>query len=326
MTYKEVLNLPKIELHCHLDGSISQDCLEFLLERKITPDDLQVDDCCDSLSTYLKKFSLPLSAIQTYDGLKAAAFDVIRQASEENVQYMEIRFAPLLSVSENLSAEHVMEAVIRGIHEGYRHYGVYAQIIVCAMRHHTSADNFSLLPLVSRHLGKGVCALDLAGDEAKYPMSKFTSLFAEAKRYGIPFTIHAGECGSVNNVIRAVRCGASRIGHGIALRGHSSEITFCKDMGIGIEMCPISNMQTKAIPDKRKYPLREFLDSGLLVTINTDNRTVSNTSLTRELQWIQKEYGIEDSEILQMQMNAIDVSFAPEHIKRALRRKFAERQ
>ena len=323
MTHKEVLNLPKIELHCHLDGSISQECLEFLLGRNISSQELEVSNDCDSLKTYLEKFKLPIAAIQTPDGLRAATFDLLRQASNENVRYIEIRFAPLLSVNKRFTADQVLDAVIEGIQEGYRRFGIRSQIIVCLMRHHSLSDNFSLLYLVKRYLGKGVCAIDLAGDEAAYPMNKFKDVFYEAKRMGIPFTIHAGECGSLENVIEAVQCGAQRIGHGIALRGHQEEINFCKERGIGIEMCPISNLQTKAVRSKAEYPLREFLDNGLLATINTDNRTVSNTRITKELLWIQSEYGITDQELIQLQKNAIEVSFASETLKEELRQLFA---
>lgn len=121
----------------------------------------------------------------------------------------------------------------------------------------------------------------------------------------------------------SVKYGAKRIGHGIALRGHQEEINFCKEHGIGIEMCPISNLQTKAVRSKAEYPLREFLDNGLLATINTDNRTVSNTRITKELLWIQNEYGITDQELIQLQKNAIEVSFASETLKEELRQLFA---
>ena len=127
------------------------------------------------------------------------------------------------------------------------------------------------------YLGNGVCAADLAGAEAIYPMSEFMELFGQAKKLGMPFTIHAGECGNVQNILDSVEAGALRIGHGIAMRG--------------------------------QYPLREFLDNGIKVTINTDNRTVSNTTMTKELQFIQEHYRITDEEIRLMMINAVDTAF-----------------
>lgn len=161
------------------------------------------------------------------------------------------------------------------------------------------------------YLGNGVCAADLAGAEAIYPMSEFMELFGQAKKLGMPFTIHAGECGNVQNILDSVEAGALRIGHGIAMRGNSEVQKMIREKGIGVEMCPISNLQTKAVESESQYPLREFLDNGIKVTINTDNRTVSNTTMTKELQFIQEHYRITDEEIRLMMINAVDTAFIP---------------
>ena len=159
------------------------------------------------------------------------------------------------------------------------------------------------------YLGNGVCAADLAGAEAIYPMSEFMELFGQAKKLGMPFTIHAGECGNVQNILDSVEAGALRIGHGIAMQGNSEVQKMIREKGIGVEMCPISNLQTKAVESESQYPLREFLDNGIKVTINTDNRTVSNTTMTKELQFIQEHYRITDEEIRLMMINAVDTAF-----------------
>ena len=159
------------------------------------------------------------------------------------------------------------------------------------------------------YLGNGVCAADLAGAEAIYPMSEFMELFGQAKKLGMPFTIHAGECGNVQNILDSVEAGALRIGHGIAMRGNSEVQKMIREKGIGVEMCPISNLQTKAVESESQYPLREFLDNGIKVTVNTDNRTVSNTTMTKELQFIQEHYRITDEEIRLMMRNAVDTAF-----------------
>ena len=159
------------------------------------------------------------------------------------------------------------------------------------------------------YLGNGVCAADLAGAEAIYPMSEFMELFGQAKKLGMPFTIHAGECGNVQNILDSVEAGALRIGHGIAMRGNSEVQKMIREKGIGVEMCPISNLQTKAVESESQYPIREFLDHGVRVTVNTDNRTVSNTTMTIELQFIQEHYRITDEEIRLMMINAVDTAF-----------------
>ena len=152
-------------------------------------------------------------------------------------------------------------------------------------------------------------------------MTEFMNLFQNARRIGMPFTIHAGECGSAENIKNAVDAGAARIGHGIAMRGHADLIRELAQKKIGIEMCPISNLQTKAVPGAEAYPLREFIDGKLLVTVNTDNRTVSNTTMTKELEFIQKMYNITDEEILLMMKNAADVAFTDDAVREKLYRK-----
>ena len=121
-------------------------------------------------------------------------------------------------------------------------------------------------------------------------------------------------------IIDSVEAGAGRIGHGIAMRGHGDLIKELAGKGIGIEMCPISNLQTKAVAGPEEYPIREFLDGGLKVTVNTDNRTVSDTTMTKELEFIQKTYGIRDDEILCLMKNAADVAFATDSVKDKLYR------
>ena len=178
-----------------------------------------------------------------------------------------------------------------------------------------------MFQIVREYLGDGVCAADLAGAEALYPMSEFIDVFETVKKLGMPFTLHAGECGNVQNIIDSVEAGAGRIGHGIAMRGHRELQSELAKKGIGIEMCPISNLQTKAVQSTAEYPLREFLDAGLKVSINTDNRTVSNTSLTKELEFVQKTYGVSDEEIRKMMQNAVGTAFARDDVKERLQKK-----
>ena len=166
-----------------------------------------------------------------------------------------------------------------------------------------------MIKTAREYLGYGVCAADLAGAEAAYPMAQFMELFQNTRKLEMPFTLHAGECGSVQNIVDAVKAGAGRIGHGIAMRGNSEVQKMIREKGIGVEMCPISNLQTKAVESESQYPLREFLDNGIKVTINTDNRTVSNTTMTKELQFIQEHYRITDEEIRLMMRNAVDTAF-----------------
>lgn len=318
MNREQLLELPKIDLHCHLDGSLTRHSMEKLLGRRVEEEEIRVSDDCKSLAEYLEKFDLPLQCLQTAEGLEEASREFLVEASKDNLIYVEVRFAPLLSVNESLTCEQVIEAVLKGLKKGRELCGTDYNVIACAMRHHTRKQNLSMFHAAREFLGQGVCALDLAGNEAAFPMKDFKELFAEAAGLGFPFTLHAGECGSAQNIVDSVECGARRIGHGIAMSGQAEVMELCRRQQVGIEMCPISNLQTKAVTDKSRYPMREFLDAGLSVTINTDNRTVSHTSLTREMEFVQREYGISDEELLVMTRNAAECCFADEATKEKL--------
>ena len=283
--------------------------MESQLGRRVQPEELSVSDDCTSLAEYLEKFSLPGQCIMDEKGLEAAGYDVLRTMSQENVRYAEIRFAPLLSETSGMNCRAVIEAVLKGLERGRADFGTEFGVITCAMRHHSQEDNSRMIKTAREYLGYGVCAADLAGAEAAYPMAQFMELFQNTRKLEMPFTLHAGECGSVQNIVDSVKAGAGRIGHGIAMRGNSEVQKMIREKGIGVEMCPISNLQTKAVESERQYPLREFLDNGIKVTINTDNRTVSNTTMTKELQFIQEHYRITDEEIRLMMRNAVDTAF-----------------
>lgn len=315
MTLKELTALPKVELHCHLDGSLSHSLLEKKLGREIKKEELSVSTSCGSLAEYLEKFSLPGQCLMDEEGLKEAGYDVLKSMHQEKVCYAEIRFAPLLSETPDMGCRTVIESLLQGLEQGKKEFGIEYGVITCAMRHHSQEENWRMIKTAREFLGAGVCAADLAGGEAAYPMCEFMELFKNTKKIGMPFTLHAGECGSVQNVLDSVEAGAKRIGHGIALRGHREAQDFVRKNGAALELCPISNLQTKAVNSTREYPLREFLDAGLKVTINTDNRTVSDTTLSRELQFIQETYGILDEEIFRMMEFAAEAAFADDSTK-----------
>lgn len=323
MTHNSFIsNMPKIDLHCHLDGSFSPEFIRKALKLPAIDDQLitklKAPADCSSLTQYLTCFDLPISAIQTKENIINGVLDVLSQASSENVKYMEIRFAPTCSVNENLSLTDIYEAAIAGTKLGLEKYGIYSNIILCAMRHHQPDTNLKVLESMADYVGHGICGLDIAGDESQFPNQLFQELFSKAKDMGIPFTIHSGECGSTENVKLACQYGAKRIGHGIALIHDINLMQDIKSAGIGLELCPTSNFQTRAWSDMSTYPLRDFLDYGLLGTINTDNRTVSNTNMTTELTLAESKLNIREEDLLTIYKNSVEISFADDNIKHKL--------
>lgn len=314
----------KLDLHCHLDGSIPLDGIRSLAQiagveipesKEQLKKLLQAPEDCKSLAEYLKRFELPLSCLISEESFKEAAYQVMRQAAGENVKYMELRFAPLLSATQELSARKIVESALEGIKKAEEEFEIKGNLILCAMRHMPWEKNIEVVRLVREYLGAGVCALDLAGDEAAFPVMQQKEIFQEASKYKVPFTIHAGECNSAQSVEDAISLGAERIGHGIAMIHNPELRKVCRRNRIGVEMCPVSNLQTKAVSSIQEYPFRQFWNEGVLVTVNTDNRTVSDTNIEKELNVLEKNGQLDQSQRKQLMRNSIEVSFAEDAIK-----------
>lgn len=319
--------LPKAELHCHLDGSLPAHTVRRMgkqagLALPETEEELAaaltVPADCRSLKEYLNCFSLPISCLQTYDALYTAAYDTAKAAFEEGTIYLELRFAPAFSAHEGFTQEDVVRAVRDGLKKAEADLGMYTGILLCGMRHFEPEKNLEIPVLAEKFLGDGVCGIDLAGDEKAYPPELHSKMFSLASEMEIPFTIHGGECHSAENVRTCVLMGARRIGHGIAMAGAKEIEELCRERDVAVELCPTSNFQTKAVEKKSDYPIRRFLEQGLAVTVNTDNRTVSGTSMTEELYLLHSQFGLTKEEAVQVTENAVRAAFAREEVKKAL--------
>lgn len=314
--------LPKIDLHCHIDGSFSTDFVKNTLSLNITSEELasrlQAPDICSGLAEYLERFDLPISCMQAPQDISDGIYDIIQNAAKENTKYIELRFAPTCSLNDNQDYKKIYEAAIKGSQKALKDFKIHSSIIVCAMRHHSEEQNLAVLKSAREYLGYGICALDLAGDEAAFPNTDFDYLFKEAKRIDMPFTIHSGECQSVENVRYALHAGAKRVGHGIALIKDTELIKECQKSHLGLELCPTSNYQTRAVEASDTYPLKAFLNNNLLATVNTDNRTVSNTTMTNELTLITKQMDITPDDLATLYKNSVEISFADDNLKNEL--------
>ena len=315
-------NMPKLDLHCHLDGSLSTKFVKYASGNDLDVAELlkklQAPPNCTSLSEYLTCFDLPISCLQTKNHITNSVLDVLEQASSENVKYIELRFAPTCSLNDELSYADIYEAAIEGSRLGLEKYNIHSNIIACAMRHHDITTNLEVLKSSREFLGHGICAIDLAGDEAAFNNTLFIDLFSEARRLEMPFTIHSGECGSSDNVKLALEFGACRVGHGIALIKDTMLMQECRKHRLGLELCPTSNYQTRAVMPGDTYPLSFFLKNGLLATINTDNRTVSNTTSSNELKYIVERFEIKEEDLITLYKNSVEISFANDNLKNDL--------
>ncbi|MHC5247351.1 adenosine deaminase [Enterococcus sp. LJL90] len=326
---REILQqLPKVELHCHLDGSLSQKLLQKLAEQAGLPQALVkeavVPENCESLADYLRCFDVVLPLLQTAENLTLAAIDVIEQAASENICYLEIRFAPELHREKGLSLAEVITAVAAGVKQGEALFDIHVNLLICGMRHHETAVNQAVFQAAADSVKEKVVGVDFAGDEANYPPAEFGDFLAFAKQHNLQITLHAGECGCPRNVVESIQLGAKRIGHGVAIKDDVAAQDFCREQQVLIELCPTSNLQTKAVASIAEYPFRQFFDSGLLCSINTDNRGVSQTNLTQEYQFLVEHFALTQAEMQQLNLQALTHSFAAEAVKKELAEKITK--
>lgn len=320
-----------IDLHVHLDGAITVEIAKKLAELQNidlgTNDDkelekmLTVPEDCKSLNDFLECFELPLSLMQTYEGPKQAAYLVAQDMYEQGVVYAEIRYAPQYHKQQGMTQEDAINAVLEGVNES----SLKANIILCIMRGEgNEEENLETLELAKKYLVEdgGVVGLDLAGAEALYPTENYRELFEKAYEYDIPFTIHAGEADGPESVRAAIEFGARRIGHGVRIYEDEDVVRLVKEKGIYLEMCPTSSRQTVAIEDMSKYPLMYYISQGINVIISTDDPAIEGTTIAKEFDYVEKEFGMTASQKKTAIANAIDAAFTSEAVKQDLRKEF----
>lgn len=305
--------MKKIELHVHLDGSLNPAEVNKIMNKETR--ELLIAKNQDNLEDYLKTFDLPIKLLQSRANLinfsKALANDLYK----DEVIYAEVRFCPLFHTNV-LSPEEVIESVL----EGFKMVPeIKINLILCMMRQYSMDKNLEIVKLAKKYLKNGVIGLDLAGDEARYKTATFRQLFEIIKIDNIPFTIHAGEADGKESIDLAIEYGAKRIGHGIRSIESEETIEKLKENNITLEVCPTSNIDTGVYETMDEYPLKQLIDSGVKITINTDNRTVSNTTLEKEYQLLKENFKLSEKDLIQFNLNAIEASFISESQKAELK-------
>ena len=319
-----------IDLHLHFDGSLlPRTVLELAREQGIRlpaeePDELKLfltaPEDCKSLNEYLEKFDLPLLVLQTKEAVRKGMYTLVSSLKEQGMLYAEIRFAPQLHTRKGLSQEQVVKAAVLGMQEAMAGSFFKAKLILCCMRGADNREeNLQTVRTAAAFLGRGVAAVDLAGAEALYPTADYEEVFALARELSVPFTIHAGEADGAESVEAAIRMGASRVGHGVRAGEDARLLEELRERRIPLEMCPSSNVQTKAVPSLLEHPILEFLRKGLIVTVNTDNMTVSDTTVEREFGLLREKLGMTREEHRQLLLNAADAAFLTEEERWRLR-------
>lgn len=314
--------LPKTDLHVHLDGSIRISTIfELAKKQKVklpadTEEKLKKIVCCDedckSLDEYLRAFDVTLSVMQTEEALIRTAFELAEDAAKENIRYLEVRYSPILHTQKGLKLTVISDAVLKGLRKAEKKYNIRTGVIICGIRNMDPDKSLRLAKLAVAYKNKGVIGFDLAGAEYNYPAKDHMEAFYLALNNNINITIHAGEAYGPKSIHEALHyCGTHRIGHGTRLIEDGDLLNYVNDHRIPLEICLKSNMHTKSVPSLKQHPLNFYLDYGMRVTINTDNRLVSDTTLTDEYMLGINELGLDYTDIKNIIINGFKSAFIP---------------
>ena len=320
--------LPKAELHCHLDGSVRPSTLIELgqeqgvampaADESSMRDYMLVSDA-RNLEDYLARFETTLAVMQTDSALERIAYELVADAADEGIRYIEVRYAPILNVRGDLSLGAAVEAPLRGLERAQREYPIVARVIVCGLRSMAPAISLEMAQLAVAYRDRGVVGFDLAGGEAGNPASRHAKAFDHARNHDMACTCHAGEGDGAESVREAVHvCGASRIGHATRLIEDESLTDYVNDRRIALEICLTSNVQTRATESYETHPLRQYYERGLNVVLNTDNRLMSGTTLVDEYDHAATRLGFGFDELARIALNGFESAFLPHDQRQAL--------
>ncbi len=325
---QQLQQLPKVELHVHLDCSLSYDVVKQLIpaisrseyeEKFIAPEN------CGSLVEYIKCASASIDIMQTKEQLELVTLDFIEQLKTDNVIYCEVRFAPLQHLKQGLTAEEVVEAVSKTISKATKGTGMEVRLILCSLRHFSEVQSMQTIELVKAFSGTNVVGFDLAADEAGYPIDEHVSAFEFAQEHGIPCTCHAGEACGPKNVWEAIdELHVQRIGHGVRSYEDSSLMNYLKEKNIHLEICPTSNIKTGIYSELAKHNIDNIYKKGVSLSVNTDGRSLSNVSLIDEYASLNSYFNWELKDYLAVNLFAIEAAFVDEETKNELRTKLLD--
>ncbi|MFN8531612.1 MAG: adenosine deaminase [Anaerolineae bacterium] len=317
--------LPKVELHLHMDTSLSYEGVRQLAP-SVTHEDYLRDfagpEHCADLHDFLSHVPPIMRLLQTERGLTVLVQDMFRQLVADGMMYAELRFAPHQHLEGGLKVQDVVRIIEAEVERNIRDTGIEARLILCSLRHFDLAKSVETVELVEQFQGSLVAGFDLAGDEAGYPLSKHMEAFRLAQDRKLSITSHAGEaCGpeSIWETLEAIH--PPRIGHGVRSIEDPALVQVLKQQGIHLEICPTCNVQLSVFPSYPAHAINTLYHEGLSLGISTDNRTLTPITLTREYEKLASVFGWEKADFLRCNLYALDAAFVPPMLKETLRRK-----
>lgn len=317
------LQLPKVELHLHLDCSLSYQVVQHL-RPDITEEAYRQSFIgppkCHDLADFLTRAINGVQLMQTEEALRLVTLDLFEQLQADNVLYAEIRFAPLLHTEKGLEPAEVVRIINAATEEGIAKTGIKAGLILCTLRHYSEAQSMETVRLVEQFAGSHVVGFDIAADEAGFPIDEHIAAFAYASEKSIHCTAHAGEARGADSVWETLQnFHPQRIGHGVRSAEDPRLVEYLRRRNIHLEVCPTSNIQTNIYESMRDHTVDQLYRSGLSLSINTDTRTISNVTLGKEYQNLIDTFQWEKAHFLKCNLEALEHAFIGETEKNVLR-------
>ncbi len=320
-------HFPKIELHLHLDCSLSYQAVSRLdnsVSRAEYDSEYVAPARCTNLADFLSRSPKGFQLMQTEAALQVVIEDLFEQLLADGVIYVEIRYAPLLHTQRALTSERVVEVVDRATESMIKSTGIEARLILCTLRHFTKTQSMETARLVDRFHGTRVTALDLAGDEAGFPLEDHLEAYQYARERGLNRTAHAGEGRGPESVWETLRllC-PTRIGHGTRSIEDPDLVAHLRRERIHLELCPSSNVQIiPSIEEWEDHPIDRLYRAGVMLNVNTDSRMLTRTTLTTEYEELQRVFGWGVEEFVKTNFMAIDAAFVEDEVKDKLRQPY----
>ena len=314
---------PKLELHLHLDCSLSYELVS-RLDPSITPDryhrEFIAPARCINLADFITRAVREIDLMQTEQQLRLAVLDVFSQLQKDHVIYAEIRFAPLQHLQKGLTPQQVVAAVNQAVTQGTRATGIQMGVILCTLRHYSGAQSMETVHLVGQFRNTNIVGFDIAADEAGYPLDNHIAAYKYAHEHEIPCTAHAGEASGPHSVWDTfLDLRPSRIGHGVRSIEDPGLVTFLRQQDIHLEVCPTSNLQTNIYEKMSDHPVDKLYRSGISLGISTDARTISNTTLNKEYAHIEENFHWTKKDFLAVNLAALEHAFTSKENKRKLK-------
>jgi adenosine deaminase len=320
----DINSLPKVELHLHLDCSLSYKVVSkidtSITEAQYLKQFVGPPQCTD-LADFLTYAQMSIALMQSAGNLRMIVFDLFEQLKEDHVIYAEIRFAPLEHTKGGLSALEVVKTVNEAVEEGINEFGIEARLILCTLRHYSADQSMKTVQLVKAFKGSKVVGFDIASDEAGHPVDAHIAAFQFARSNYIPCTAHAGEARGEESLRQTIALlKPDRIGHGVRCVEDEKLMEEIKNAKLHLEICPTSNIQTAIYNVMENHALDRIYRYGISCGVNTDNRTISNTSLNKEYCKIKDSFNWGIDEFKQCNLEAIAHAFIDETLKNKLKR------